>query len=217
MLRQRENRPQEEVLRLLNQRLNAGDLRIAEPVHDVRADLLGVGTRSLPAIARLQLGQLHQRADVHRVFLRIVVAGQQHATAGEVDSRALEVHGEVWLDGGETESIAQARVGRFALGIDVLQASDGVNTITAHEQVRADRLAILESEGDVLGCLLDVDGALAAGQGDVLLLLDGGQDALEGVAAGDAEGFVGWVADAFAVWAAEVGGGEAGGVDVEDF
>lgn len=217
MLRQRENWPQEKVLRLLNQRLDARDLRIAEPVHDICADLLGVSASSFPAIAGLQLGQLHQRADVHRVLLRVVVAGQQHAAAGEVDSRALEVHGEVWLDRSETKSIAEARVGGFALGVNVLQAGDGVDAITTHEQVCADGLAILESEGDVLGCLLDVDGALAAGQGDVLLLLDGGQDALEGVAAGDAEGFVGWVADAFAVWAAEVGGGEAGGVDVEDF
>lgn len=217
MLRQREHRPQEKVLRLLDQRLNTRDLRIAKPLHDIRADLLGVRASGFPAIARLQLGQLHQRAHVHRVLLRVVVAGQQHAPAGEVDGRALEVHGEVGLDGGEAEGIAQARVGGFAFGVDVLQAGDGVDAITTHEQVSADGLAVFESEGDVLGGFFDVDGALAAGHGDVLLGFDGGEHAFESVAAGDAEGFVGWVADAFAVWAAEVRCGEAGGVDVEDF
>jgi len=163
MLRQREHRPQEEVLRLLNQRLDTSNLRIAEPIHDVRADLLGVSPRGLPAIARLQLGQLHQRTHVHRVLLRVVVAGQQHAAAGEVDSGALEVHGEVWLDGSEAESVAEARIRRFALGVDVLQAGDGVDAVAAHEQVGADRLAIFESEGDGFGGFFDLDCALAAG------------------------------------------------------
>jgi hypothetical protein len=51
MLRQREHRPQEKVLRLLNQRLDARDLRITKAIHDIRADLLSIRTSSFPAIA----------------------------------------------------------------------------------------------------------------------------------------------------------------------
>lgn len=217
MLRQRENRPEEEVLRLLDQRDDTGDLRIAKALHDIGADLLRIRARSLPAVARLQLRQLHQRAHVHAVLLRVVVAGQQHAAAREVDGRALEVHGEIGLDGREAEGVAEPRVARFALRVDVLEARDGVDSVAAHEQVAVGGAAVFEGDGDVFGGLFDVHRALAAGQGDVLVLPHGGEDAFEGVAAGDAEGFVGRVADAFAFGAAEVGGCEACGVDVEDF
>ena len=216
VLRQSEDRPQEEILRLLDQRLDAGDLGITETLQNIRADLLLVRARRLPAVARLQLRQLHQRADVDRVLLRVVVAGEQHAAAGEVDGGALEVHGEVGLDGREAEGVAEARIGGFALGLDVLQARDGVDAVAAHEQVGAGGAAVFEGESDFVGGLFDVYRALAAGKSDVLVLLNSGQDTFQGVATGDSQGLVGRVADALAFWTAEVGGSESGGVDVED-
>lgn len=146
-----------------------------------------------------------------------MVAGQQHAAAGKVDSSAFEVHREVGLDGCEAEGVAEAGVSGFALWVDVFEASDRVDTVAAHQQVGSGGATVFKSKSYVLGRLFDLGCSLSAGEGDVLVLFYSSQDAFQSISTGDAEGFVGRVADAFAFWAAEVGGGEAGGVDIEDF
>lgn len=98
----------------------------------------------------------------------------------------------------------------------MLQACDRVNAITAHEQVRGGRAAVLECESDVFLRFFDLGRALAAGEGDVLLLLYSRQDTLEGITASNTQGLVGWVANAFSIWSAKVGCGESGGVNIED-
>lgn len=53
VLRQRKHRPQEEVFSLLNQRLDARDIRIAKSLHDISANLLCISASRFPAITRL--------------------------------------------------------------------------------------------------------------------------------------------------------------------
>ena len=216
MLREREHRPEIEILRPLDQGLDAGDLRIAESLQKLCARLLRIGADALPAVAGANVLDLHQSAHVHLALVGGEEGGEEHAASGEVDGGAFEVDLKVLLDGSEAEGVRDAGVGPFTLWVDVLEAGRGVDAITAHEQISGCGAAVFEFEGDFVLRLFDCGGAFAAGEGDVLVLLHCCQDALQCITAGDTQGLVWWIADAFAFGASEVRLGQFAGVDVED-
>ena len=135
MFRKREHWPQEEILCLLDQRHNARDLRIAESFHKLSTSLLSITANSFPAITGAHILHLHQTSNVDRVGLRVVVRGEQHAAAREVDGCAFEVDLEVRVDWRKAECVAETRVYRFALRLDMLETSDRMDAIAAHEQL----------------------------------------------------------------------------------
>lgn len=62
-----------------------------------------------------------------------------------------------------------------------------MNAVTAHQEVRRSRRAILKGQGDLLRCFIDRSGFLTASKSDVVLFLYRRKYALQGITTSDTE------------------------------